>query len=358
MQETQLGHGCIESVQSHTDINFENVKAGLPTLEQFKSDYTGLVHENQRAIGICTAIHLASKLHKLLGFRVSAQFIYVLGKKLIDKNTWEGSSIKTMLEIIRVYGAPRLELVPTDDTTKSYEDYINVTFSPEAYADALKNKIQGYAYVNPDLDSILEAGLKDPSGVSIMIQVGDNWYRDANGNITWDGARLSPLRDPQPLTGAHATTLVEGNNQTLDFNDRNTWGDSENPIRVGDPTSVWGNNGDIRFNWKTQQPYIKEAYIITSIAPATIFRHTFNQPIVYGQQDNANSSEVTSLQRVLVRLGFLKMPAGVAYGFYGSLTAFAVFNYQVSRQVSTLSELNALQGKAVGPATRKALSNE
>jgi len=119
----------------------------------------------------------------------------------------------------------------------------------------------------------------------------------------------------------------------------------------------WGINvGNGGFQWFTEDFFTSGniwcAWTITENPIIPVFRYTFTKPIVYGE----TSSEVTALQKALVRLGFLVMPVGVAFGYYGDKTRIAVYNFQVAKQVAVLTELNALQGKVVGPATRKALN--
>lgn len=64
-----------------------------------------------------------------------------------------------------------------------------------------------------------------------------------------------------------------------------------------------------------------------STAPAAT---TFTQNLTVG----STGSEVTSLQQALVAKGFLTMPAGVAYGYFGPLTKSAVAAWQAANGVS------------------------
>lgn len=62
----------------------------------------------------------------------------------------------------------------------------------------------------------------------------------------------------------------------------------------------------------------------------------------------STGAEVTNVQKVMVRKGFLVMPAGVAYGYYGKLTANAVSAYQASKMLPQVG--------VVGPLTRAELN--
>ena len=348
--EINLAHGCIESEQSHADILSDNIvaTAGIATSFDTRANYK-YHHDNQRGVGICTMAHIADVIYQIYGVEVSEQFGYVEGKKTYDKNMYEGSSIKTMLEYARVYGLPKKSLVPTDDTTKSYADYTNVTFSKEAYDDAKNQKLPGYyKLTGVSLQDLLSEGAKSKYGLSIMIRCGTNWYIPS-----WANSAISPLRSGKPYTSAHATKIV-----TLNINKdgeiRNTWGDLNNPIIKDRPELVWADNGDIAFNFDTISPDIVEAWAFLDVPAKDVWTHTFSTSITYGQ----SGTEVANLQRALVKLGFLIMPTGVAYGYFGYKTANALFLYQVNRNVATLPELNRLQGHRCGDATIKQLNKD
>ena len=74
--------------------------------------------------------------------------------------------------------------------------------------------------------------------------------------------------------------------------------------------------------------------------------YTFTKALKLGSR----GADVSALQTLLVSKGLLTMPAGVAMGYYGSLTVSAVKAYQASKGISTVGQ--------VGPATRAALNAE
>ena len=358
MDTPQLGHGCIESIPSHTDVMAENVMGGAPSATSFdaRPNYK-LCHDNQRADGICTQAHVADVLCQEYGYPVSELFGYKGQKIKYDGNLYEGSSIKSSLQYDYAFGVPKKSLVPNDDTHLPYAQYIQGEFTPAAYADAPNQKLKGYYKVTDlSLNGLIQAGTKSKYGLSIMIRVGNNWYTDQYGNISWDPAKISPLRSGKPYTGAHATKIVRLTSAG-DGTIRNTWGDKENPI-YSDGTGIWGNNGDIEFNYNDIKDDIVEAWGFSYEPIINVWTHIFTQPIFYHQQDTIKSTEVTSLQRALVKLGFLVMPNNVAYGFYGDLTAKAVLAYQLDRKLAPVTLLEGLAGKNIGPATRLSLSKD
>ena len=96
-------------------------------------------------------------------------------------------------------------------------------------------------------------------------------------------------------------------------------------------------------------------------------RYTFTRRLEFIPWDSANNrpanitlhesqkADVVALQNILKYEG--RFPANVSStGYYGSITAKAVYNFQVAHQVASLSELNSLGGRRVGPKTIKALN--
>ena len=96
-------------------------------------------------------------------------------------------------------------------------------------------------------------------------------------------------------------------------------------------------------------------------------RHTFTKPLEFIPWDSARNrpanlplhenqkADVVALQNILRYEG--RFPANVAStGYYGSITAKAVDNFQRAHQVAPLSELDSLRGRRVGPKTTKALN--
>jgi peptidoglycan hydrolase-like protein with peptidoglycan-binding domain len=73
---------------------------------------------------------------------------------------------------------------------------------------------------------------------------------------------------------------------------------------------------------------------------------TFIRPLKVGSKGD----DVTKLQQILVAKGFLIMPSGIAYGYYGNATKKAVMEYQTSVGLESIGN--------VGPGTRKSLNSE
>ena len=96
-------------------------------------------------------------------------------------------------------------------------------------------------------------------------------------------------------------------------------------------------------------------------------KYAFTNPLVFILWDNAKNqpanialhesqkTDVVALQNILKYEGHF--PSNVtSTGYYGSITAKAVYAFQVAHKVAPLSELDSLRGRRVGEKTIKALN--
>lgn len=96
-------------------------------------------------------------------------------------------------------------------------------------------------------------------------------------------------------------------------------------------------------------------------------KYTFTKPLEFIPWDSAKNqpanvvlhesqkADVVALQNILKYEGHF--PSNVSStGYYGSITAKAVYAFQVAHKVAPLSELDSLRGRRVGPKTIKALN--
>lgn len=314
-------------------------------LHQFAIDYAH-PHYNQKSIGICTAIDLIDMAEKIFGRKFSSRFQYANQKQKYDFNTREGSSILNACKVGYSIGFLPIEFdLDGNNVDKTHADFINKTYTAEQYGEAGKYKLTGYAKVALDPLNFAIALQRSKYGLMLRMDVGDNFYRPS-----WDKNDLEPLRAPNPITSGHSIKCIEhvGLNNKLKGTLRNTWGGFGNPTTSSG--LIWCDDGNIKYIYETQKPYITEAYMVT-IDPVT-FKHVFMKNIKFGE----TSEEVVALQRVLVQLGYLTMPVGVKFGYYGQLTKQAVLSFQKAKHVASDNELMHLNGTLVGPATRLRLN--
>ncbi len=334
----QFKLGTLPSEKDIRDYKSEQAMATIqlpPVTHKKEYDF----HLNQRAIGICTAISVCTVMQKMYGIAFSPQFLYVMGKKIIDRNWIEGSSIRTMLRIANEIGVLPLADNPQDDTRKSYADYIDIVFTDDQIQKAGAYKIK-YASARLDPVGFATDLYNSKYGLLTRQAVGGNTYQPS-----WAKKDLELMREPKPVTGGHAVLVnwYDGldENQLREWH--NTWGDKNNPTT--DSGAVWSDDGNLKYKYSTQKKYVTEAWVVLDYEPIT-FKHTFTKRMKKGQ----NNAEIVALQRILIQAGYLVMPKGAPFGFYGILTSTAVFKFQQANGIKSNN------GDDVGPATIKKLN--
>ena len=99
-------------------------------------------------------------------------------------------------------------------------------------------------------------------------------------------------------------------------------------------------------------PYVMKGVVKLKQEPTNqnqdSFGHTFTEKTYLGER----SEEVVWLQKALIRLGFKTY----ATGYYGPITQAAVKAFQSQYQVAPKAELDYVNGRWVGPATRAKLN--
>lgn len=249
-----------------------------------KIDYTGYPHKNQLKIGICTAAAVDGAAERFFdtGWRGSMEWLYKIGKIFVDGNTTEGSSAFTMLKAAQKYGIPSEAKFPTN-CNRTYSEFMaNTNITQEMLDDAALHKIPGYAQVPLTPDALMQAIYSSPCGLVVRHSLGNEWWTDVNGNVTWDKDRLQPLRAPKVVISGHLVVQT-GYDATGPFTlfDRNSWGD------------IWCDKGDIHFHLQTLVQYFTEAWTIVG-------KVLFIRDLRIGQ----TSEDVKRLQKFLNTHGF------------------------------------------------------
>ena len=197
-------------------------------------DYT--LHENQRHVGICTAISLIQNIKQATGFDGSADFQYLLQKKFFDGNWTEGSSIFNALKANLKYGTLASSYwthTIEADRDLPYSQYSEKLMSiPDYEINRLltlcQKKLTGYAQVDISTkENVAHAIDSSKAGILCRYTVTNRWWQDKTGINTWDPIYIDPLDPTGTVVGGHAITAsgydyTNGNKNIL----ANTWGDS------------------------------------------------------------------------------------------------------------------------------------
>lgn len=188
--------------------------------------------EHQHNVGICTAISLTQNARKATGVRFSADFQYLLQKRYVDGNWSEGSSIFSALKVAKTYGLlPEAEFskwITEADRSLPYTEYVKKLQAVPTQeivrllAIAAQHKIVAYETVPVTRDTLAKAISESKAGILCRYEVGNEWWTDKNGNVTWNKAAIEPLRPPKVVVSGHAIT--DSNCDGGSFRVANTWG--------------------------------------------------------------------------------------------------------------------------------------
>lgn len=297
--------------------------AGVPPVKH-RIDYSGIPHKDQEKVGICTAASVTRAAEKFLiatgavppDWRGSMEWLYKIGKVFIDGALYEGSSAFTMLKAANKYGIPSEKLFPSN-CNRPYADFMkNVNITEEMLADAAKHKIPGYVQVPVNKDSLMRALSASVAGLITRMEVGNNWWTDAQGNWTNDPAKIQPLRAPGSIIAGHLI-IQGGYDATMDYKatDENSWGDN------------WCDHGNVDFFLSTQAPYFTEAWMITE-------KQFFTKDLRVG----TTHDDVLRLQKYLNANGFPVAVSGNGSPghetmYFGTLTWNALKKFQAAKGI-------------------------
>jgi hypothetical protein len=271
--------------------------------------------ENQFSVGICTAISLTQNRAKANGRKYSADFQYLLQKKYIDGNWYEGSSIFSALKVAKNYGLlPESFWTHTTlaDRQLPYTQYIQKIQSiPPSEIQRLislcVDKIPGYAQVDVnDPQAIARGIVASNSGILCRYTVGAEWWT----------APINPLRPPAMPISGHAIGMPSFDyTVNLDQILANTWG------------TYWNKQGLADINWSTYKP--TEAWLILQEAPI-LPPFKFVNDLYMG----LTSPDVIQLQKILNKNPQTRVAlwglgsAGKETNYFGNLTFQAVKRFQ------------------------------
>jgi hypothetical protein len=190
--------------ESPYDIRtFAYVPSGVP--KKGGKRYLPKDIQHQHKVGICTAISATQNASKALGKRFSAEFQYLMQKKLYDKDWDEGSSLASALKVeynIGLLPEKFWTFTTEDDRKLPYSKYIaKLQKVTDAQIEELKvlaspYKIQAYASVRIDRDLMAQAINESDAGILTRYVLGKEW---------WTG-QIEPLRAPKVVVSGHAVT--------------------------------------------------------------------------------------------------------------------------------------------------------
>lgn len=329
--EYNLNTGGIPSPLDERDLKLEIVaRAELPEVlpDSCFLDVTQLPVWMQRQIGACVG-HAWGKSQQYCEFiedgkvyPLSARFLYAMSKCL-DGVPGEGTFPRLTAKILQKYGCSTEATCP-NDTTLDHETYVynrkveNVPY--EALVEAGKFKIDGYAFSDTTEEGIKKAiyyAKKKRQGIVMLKRVGDTYWKDVNGNSTWDADKILPLRRPSQITSGHEVFPIgyEYINGRLMIHFLNSWSDA------------WADHGKGRFYFDEWKDLVVE--VMTSLDKSNVPVNTFKKDLYLGMSD----PDVLLLQKLLNKNGYTIATTGPGSpgketNFFGNLTRQAVIKLQ------------------------------
>lgn len=324
----------------------EIVRTGLPTIppETYFLDIANLPVWHQHKIGACVG-HAWGKSQQYCEYAetgkvipLSARFLYAVSKCL-DGAPEEGTYPRLTAKVLKDYGCATEATVP-NDTLLDHETYVynrDITKIPkDAFDEAKQYGINGYAFAKLTEQGIKEAiyyaGLKR-QGVVMLLLLGDSFWTDINGNVTWAKDAILPIRPPANVVSGHEVYPIgfEQVGERLKIWFLNSW------------SKDWGDNGKGWFWYDEYKDFIQE--VMTSIDKADVPpKFIFTKTLSFGMKNDA----VLELQKRLVWKGYGSF---APTGYYGPLTANSVFAFQKANIELSWYERNILRGTKVGPKT-------
>lgn len=237
--------------------------------------------------------------------------------------TKEGNYFVKVWDSIRNDGVLPESDWPSDPDNFSWKEYYKEI--PQKLKDKAKkfNEIFEVKYEWVDITKknkkLVFKDLLKTAPIQVAVKVGSNWTKDKI---------ITP-----PATGFGHAVLVYSVTDTIKIFDHYL---KFNKQLVLDHPIVCAMRGVLLV--KEPEPNYKTAY-------------HFTVDLHYKER----SSDVEQLQKCLIELGYIKKSV-IPTGYYGDITADAVYRFQVEHNVSDMFELNRLQGKVVGVKTRARLN--
>lgn len=358
MQTIKRGLGAKLSAPDHRRIQLARVQAPVKRPKQYYFDDSKIPTEDQLQNGSCVGQAEGGEIEcrELKDTKkvtpVSKRWIYAQCKK-IDGYNGEGTYPTVAANLKVQKGAPTKDFCEDNNKLK-HSDYIIVPEdSLELKEDASIRVAEGYAYVNPFLEDMLQAIYQNGT-YTVSLQVG-NWNE-------------MPLK-PTPSRGWHRVRFngyreIDGD-AILWF--RNSWGNSWSRVKSGftlnaeEKEKIKRGDGFILFS--EYQNYIQEQIVYTDIPYALIMeargkKYIFMQDLQYRD----TGTDVMELQKRLAKeiakdgKPCYRYPTATNQSYtnyFGRNTEDAVKRYQVMKNIAKSGV--AGYGR-LGPKTRLSLN--
>lgn len=342
------GLGAIISPVDPRDWTLASAGASTSYPTSCEIDISWMTINNQKQIGCCVgcAVEAAMRqvLYKITGIKpeeMSFRFLYAIAK-CTDGIASEGTYGATVSSVGKKYGIPLAKYCP-NDTNLDHESFVyNRKLSnipKEAWDDAATRKDLIEYYTEPATEEGLKKAIlfaKEKGGAVVGIRlIGNTYWTDANGNYTWDPAKILPIRIPKSFPYGHAEMLnaydLEPGTNRLCIRWIGSWSDG------------WADKGKAWEYADVWLPYFREIRVIVPKVQATDgFKYNFKTTMSRGMK----GPDVVALQHVL-KLEKCFPETQSFTGNYGDIT----FNGVMQLQEKYASEILTPAGLKRGTGT-------
>lgn len=283
---------------------------------------------------------------------LSWRFVYAVAKCL-DGVQGEGTYPNLVAKIIRTYGVPLAKYCP-NDVSLDHESFVyhrNLANIPAAaFTDALNRK-SGADFAVP----ITEDGVKqainyakaNKGGVMILRQVGDTYWKGADGVNSWDPAKILPIRVPAQFVSGHEEFLTGYDYEAATGRMRVYWLNHWSP--------QWADRGR---GWEYADVWLPHTFemrvcVAAVPAPPDNFKYHFTKTM----QRKDEGPDVVALQHVL-KIENCFPTTQPFTGYYGDVTFAGVVALQQKYASQILTPAGLTHGTGVvGPRTLNWLVN-
>jgi hypothetical protein len=310
--------------------------------KEFFNDISKIPVVWQKKIGCCGGC-ASSYLKESVDFtdvNLSFRFAYAIAK-CIDNFPDEGTYTRTLGQVFKNYGCAT-ELTCFSDANLPHETFVYQrkleNIPTKAMEEAKENKIDSYGFVNVKDENAFKKAIVD-GGFVLLLQLGEEWWKNKKGVSSWKEEDILPLRAPKTVVSGHFVYVYGYDAKYIYF--LNSW------------STNWGKKGIGYFSYKDHKPFLIEGLTFHNVPKDKVeevknleekFYYVFLTDMQFGER----SHEVLKLQQFLKSLGLMTQTTG----YYGDLTREAVLTFQKKYNVTTLTENLMYRGKYFGKKSR------
>lgn len=361
-EEMMTGMGMGAHLSPADERDWTLAAVGAPTTYPASCfiDLKWRVASMQGQIGCCVGctfeeivaqiVHAMSQATGIPYQELSFRFVYAVCKCL-DGIEDQGTYPNLAAKVVRTYGVP-LAIYCPNDVTLDHETFVyqrNLANIPAAaFADALTRRAGADITVPLTQEGIQQAityAKANNGGVAILRSIGNTYWTAPDGTVTYDPAKLLPIRVQTQTVSGHEEFLYGYDFEPTTNRMRIYWLNHWSPSwaakgRGWEYVDVWLKNiGEIRV-------------VVAAIPTNPNFTYAFKSDMKKGMQ----GPDVVALQHVLKIEGFF--PEAQAFtGYYGDVTFNAVLQLQNKYKAEILTPIGLTYGTGnVGDATLKWLN--